>query len=145
METILPPLVAVLLIAVVARWAVSRLRGPLGDVSGDRAACPDADGSIAETTEMTPALSAALVSFQDFLESDDAKRGDDVDGSDTDTLRALVDTVEPLFPELNAVLDRLGAMPHPIATPLEYLESDLHSLAQAAMEADLVLRERSGA
>ncbi|MGH2455043.1 MAG: hypothetical protein ACRDHD_02105 [Candidatus Limnocylindria bacterium] len=48
------------------------------------------------------------------------------------------------YPEINAVLDRLTAEPHPLAEDLELLEEHLNSLAQAAMEAELEVEGRTG-
>lgn len=50
--------------------------------------------------------------------------------------------MEPLYGEINEVLDKLVARPHPLPESLEQLEVDLNSLAQAAMEAQQELNTR---
>lgn len=87
-------------------------------------------------------LAAALQSFRGFLVSDDVERGHEIERSDRETLTALADAVDPLFEEINAVLDRLDRTAHPLPEDQEYLEYDLNSLAQAAMEARLELDDR---
>jgi hypothetical protein len=88
---------------------------------------------------VSPALAAALETYKAFLLSDDDERERGITEGDPEVLRALADAVDPLFDEINAVLDRLTAARHPLPRDQEQLESDLNSLAQAAMEARMEL------
>lgn len=90
------------------------------------------------------ALTTALVEFRRFLVDDDVERSDLIEGADWDTLKAFVERVAPLFGEISGLRSRLTALPRPLSEDLEVLESDLKWLAQAGMEAQLVLRERGG-
>jgi hypothetical protein len=94
---------------------------------------------MADTPELSPELAEVLASFRHFAVSDDADRAGVVERTDRDTLMALVKAVEPLYPEINVVLDRLVAKPHPVSPDEERLEVELDRLAQAAMEAELEL------
>ena len=84
-------------------------------------------------------LAAALVTFRRFLLADDFDRSREIGGADPETLEALAAAVEPLFDEINAVLDRLTGARHPLPPNEEDLEADLNSLAQAGVEARLGL------
>jgi hypothetical protein len=88
---------------------------------------------------ISPALASVLSTFASFVLSDDADREDIIEASDPTTLTALVAAVDPLFGEINAVLDRFDEGPRPGSADDQQLESDLHSLAQAAMEARMQL------
>lgn len=88
-------------------------------------------------------LAAALRSFRGFVVSDDSTRSEETARSEVELLTALIGAVQPLFPEINAVLDRLISAPHPLRADEERLEEDLNSLAQAAMEARFELGRRS--
>ena len=90
------------------------------------------------------ALSDALVGYSMFLVADDVERSDVLEGADWNSLMALVESVTPLFPEIDGLLDRLRALPRPLPEDLEVLEYDLRLLGQAGREAQLVLRERAG-
>lgn len=90
-------------------------------------------------SELSSELAAALDRYRAFLVADDAKRANVIEASDLDALRVLVATVEPLYPEINAVLDGLMSADHPLPEDLELLEVDLNSLAQAGMEAQQAL------
>lgn len=91
---------------------------------------------------VSPQLAAALRSFRGFLVSDDGMRSEETARSDVERLTSLIGTVQPLFPEINAVLDRLTAAPHPLPADEERMEEDLNSLAQAAIEARFELDSR---
>ena len=95
------------------------------------------------TQEVSPELATALRTFSRFLESDDAKRGKEIEGSEAEELNALANAVEPLYDEINAALDLLVAKPHPLPDGEERLEEDLNALAQAGMEARIELTSRS--
>ena len=99
-----------------------------------------------EALGVTPsyALSDALVQFSTFLIADDAERSDELETADWETLVALVEGVTPHLAEIDGLLNRLTALPHPLPEDLEVLEYDLNSLGQAAREAQLLLRERAG-
>jgi len=90
-----------------------------------------ADNAVAPS----PALAAALAAYQSFLISDDQERVEAIEAADRETRVALARAVDPLYGEINALLDTLTAAPHPLPGDLEQLEDDLNSLAQAAMEA----------
>jgi phosphate uptake regulator len=96
------------------------------------------------TESVSPQLAAALRTFSRFLESDDVARSKQIGESDVEELTTLADAVDPLYEEINEVLDRLVAKPHPVSEDEERLEEDLNSLAQAAMEARLERNRRSG-
>lgn len=87
-------------------------------------------------------LASALDTFSEFLIEDDVARSVAIDNSDHERLSALAAAVDPLFEEINAVLDRLVAKDHPLPEHEEQLEYDLNSLAQAGMEARTHLEER---
>ena len=86
-------------------------------------------------------LVAALVEFEPFLLSDDEERSNRLEASDSHTLRRLAEAVEPLFDEINATLDKTLAAA-PLSEDEQELESNLHSLAQAAIEARMTLDDR---
>lgn len=86
-------------------------------------------------------LSAALADFQPFLLADDEERSNKLAASDSDTLRKLAEAVEPLFDEINATLGSTNEAPS-LSEDEQRLESDLHSLAQAAIEARIELDDR---
>jgi hypothetical protein len=58
------------------------------------------------SVQLGPALSDALQRFEQFLLSDDGECTETVMAADRETLRPLAETVNPLFDEINAVLDR---------------------------------------
>jgi hypothetical protein len=89
----------------------------------------------------SPELAAVLVEFEPFLLSDDVERTDKLASTDSATLRKLAEAVEPLFDEINATLDKTGAASS-LTDEEQDLESNLHSLAQAAIEARMTLEER---
>ncbi len=91
---------------------------------------------------ISAALTDALTKYEAFLLSDDDERGRAISESDPDTLRALADAVDPLYDEINAVLDRFDATKHPMPADQEQLEIDLHGLAQAGTEARMELDDR---
>lgn len=93
---------------------------------------------------ISPELAMALRTLRRHLLADDLERSDAMERSDRETLTALVEAVEPLFDEINAVLDRLLAKPHPLPSDEEELEVDLNSLGQAGAEARLELARRFG-
>jgi hypothetical protein len=95
--------------------------------------------AIALSAELTD----ALATFRSFLVSDDVDRGEVIEASTAGTLTALVAAVTPLYPEIDATLDKLVALPHPLPEDDEQLEEDLNSLAQAALEAEQELDGRS--
>lgn len=97
--------------------------------------------SSAEPITVNDDLAAVLAEYRPFLLSDDDERSDHIANSESDTLRALAEAVEPLFDEINATLDKTGVAPS-LTEDEQALESDLHSLAQAAMEARIELDER---
>jgi|SRR5580658_8844824 hypothetical protein len=66
-------------------------------------------------------------------ESDDVERGDLASAASDDDLRDLIETVDPLFPAINAFLDETGDAER--AVPYG-------DLAQAAMEARFELDRR---
>ncbi len=82
--------------------------------------------------------------FRDLLLLDDLEREDRIERTDSESLEALATSVEPLYAEINTVLDRLEAEPHPLPEPLDQLEYDLHALGQAAIEAQQALDARRG-
>jgi hypothetical protein len=88
---------------------------------------------------VSPALRSALDTYGRFLSSDDSEREQAIESSDRETLKAFANAIDQLYEEINAVLDRLVAAHHPLPDDQEQLEYDLHSLAQAAMEARLAL------
>lgn len=88
---------------------------------------------------LSPALATALETYRAFLLSDDSDREAIVEGSSPEQLAALANAIDPLFDEINAVLDRLTGASHPLPRDQEQLESALNSLAQAAMEARMQL------
>jgi hypothetical protein len=92
--------------------------------------------------EISPGLAHALRRFDQFLIADDLDRSEVMDQADDATLQELVATMEPLYAEVNAVLDVLVAHPHPLPADQELLEEQLNSLGQAGMEAQFELRDR---
>ncbi len=92
--------------------------------------------------EISPALAQALQRFDRFLVADDAARSDAIEQADGATLRDLVETMVPLYDEVNGVLDVLVEHPHPLPEDQELLEEQLNSLGQAGMEAQLELEAR---
>lgn len=86
-------------------------------------------------------LAAALTEFQPFLLADDEERSNMIAASDSDALRKLVQSVEPLFDEINATLDKTYEAAS-LSAEEQDLESNLHSLAQAAEEARIELDGR---
>lgn len=66
--------------------------------------------------------------------SDDVDRSQLVESAHIDDLRALIDTVAPLYPTINAYLDETGDAEH--AVPYG-------DLAQAALEAEFEIRRRT--
>lgn len=92
---------------------------------------------------VSPELARALRTFRHFLESDDRARANQIESSERQQLSALADALEPLNDEINEVLDRLVARPHPLSEYEGGLEEDLNSLAQAGMEARMELANRS--
>lgn len=97
--------------------------------------------SSASSIDVSGALAAALADFEPFLLADDEERSNKLVASDSDTLRRLAEAVEPLFDEINATLDKTGQAPS-LSEEEQQLESDLHSLAQAAIEARIELDDR---
>jgi hypothetical protein len=91
---------------------------------------------------VSPPLAAALDNFRRFVIADDAERSEAIEGSDREALTALADAVDPLFEEINSVLDRLVEKAHPLPDDEDILEYELNSLAQAAMEARQELAAR---
>jgi hypothetical protein len=55
---------------------------------------------------------------------------------------ALANAIDPLFDEINSVLDQLVATPHPLPDDQAALEDELNSLAQAGMGARMELDDR---
>lgn len=98
---------------------------------------PDIDG-----VAVSPALASALHDFRPLLEPDDLDRTQALGRAASETLAAMVEAIEPLYPEINSLLDRLVTQPHPLPEDLEHLEADLNSLAQAALEARQDLASR---
>ena len=92
--------------------------------------------------EISPALAQALQRFDRFLIADDVERSDVMSQADDATLRDLVATMEPLYDEVNAVLDVLVAHPHTLPEDQQLLEEQLNSLGQAGMEAQFELEAR---
>ena len=88
---------------------------------------------------LSPALATALETYRAFLLSDDSERAAMVEGSSPEQLAALADAIDPLFDEINAVLDHLTGASHPLPSDQDQLETNLNSLAQAAMEARMKL------
>lgn len=97
--------------------------------------------STSDAIKVSDTLAAALTDFRPFLLADDVERSETIAASDSETLRKLVDTVEPLFDEINATLDVTYEGPS-LSDEEQDLESDLHSLAQAAEEARIELESR---
>jgi hypothetical protein len=97
--------------------------------------------SNADPIAVSDGLASALAEFQPLLLADDEERSNKLEATDSDALRRLAEAVEPLFDEINATLDRTNAAPALSAGEQE-LESNLHSLAQAAMEARIELDDR---
>jgi hypothetical protein len=98
--------------------------------------------SDSDATLLSQPLRAALIEFRAFLKADDLERSQAIETADSERLAALTAAVEPLYGEINAVLDDLVGRAHPLPKDLEQLEVDLNSLAQAAMEAEQELRTR---
>lgn len=94
------------------------------------------------TVSTSDALDDALRANATFLLSDDVERETAIQRSGRDELSALADGVDPLYDEINAVLDQLGELAHPLPADQERLEDQLNSLAQAAMEARMELDSR---
>jgi hypothetical protein len=92
--------------------------------------------------EISPALALALQRFDRFLVADDMDRAEVMDQADDATLQDLVATMEPLYAEVNAVLDVLVAHPHPLPADQALPEEQLNSLGQAGMEAQFDLEAR---
>jgi hypothetical protein len=90
---------------------------------------------------VSPNLASALAEFEPYLVADDVERSNQLEASDSETLRTLAAAVEPLFDEINAILDKTGEAAS-LTDEEQELESNLHSLAQAAIEAGLTLEER---
>jgi len=88
---------------------------------------------------ISPALASALETYREFLVSDDSDREAVIEATTPERLRGLADAINPLFDEINVVLDRLSAALHPLPGDQEQLEYDLNSLAQAAIEARMHL------
>ncbi len=84
---------------------------------------------------LSPALAAALERFSEFLRSDDDDRARAIEDSEPAVLPTLAAAVQPLFDEINAVLDKYVRRVLPLPPAQGQLESDLNSLAQAATEA----------
>jgi hypothetical protein len=97
-----------------------------------------------EAGTISPKLAAALRTFHRFLLSDDIQRSDEIERSDKETLTALAGAVEPLLDEIDDVLDRLVAKPHPLPPAEDDFEVDLNSLGQAGIEARMELNSRFG-
>jgi hypothetical protein len=87
-------------------------------------------------------LRSVLDAFPEFLDSDDVARADAVSSADTERLQDLVAAVEPLFDEINQLLDRIVALEHPVVAELEELEEVLNSLGQVGIEAEMELEDR---
>lgn len=87
-------------------------------------------------------LHAALEKYREFLIADDVERSNVIGAADCETLGELVADVEPLFDEINDVLDRLVAARHPLPADLEDLEVDLNSLGQVGSEARYEIESR---
>lgn len=95
-----------------------------------------------EGVAVSPALASALHDFRPLLEPDDLDRVQGIERAASETLAAMIEAVEPLYPEINSPLDRLVSQPHPLPEDLEELELDLNSLAQATLEARQELATR---
>ena len=87
----------------------------------------------------SPALAKALDTYKAFAVLDDGVREKALKDSDPETLRAFVDQVGPLVAEIDSVLDRFDVATHPLPGALEDREFELHSLAQACIEAKMDL------
>jgi hypothetical protein len=90
---------------------------------------------------LTPGLRDALERFDRYLVSDDVERSELMAATDTESLEAFADAVGPLFDEINAVLDRLDALPT-LSDEQQDLVSKLNDLGQAGVEARLDLDDR---
>jgi hypothetical protein len=97
--------------------------------------------SNSEPIVVSDDLAAALAEFQPFLLADDEERSNKLRASDNDTLRGLAEAVEPLFDEINTTLDETNEA-STLSGEAQDLESNLHSLAQAALEARIELDDR---
>jgi len=104
-------------------------------------ACQGAPTSSSAPIEVSDKLAAVLADFEPFLLADDEERSNKLASSDIATLRRLAEAVEPLFDEINATLDKTGQAAS-LSEDEQRLESDLHSLAQAAIEARFELDDR---
>jgi hypothetical protein len=88
---------------------------------------------------ISPALARALDTYKAFALLDDGVRERALKETDPETLRAFVDEVGPLVVEIDAVLDRFDVATHPLPGEFEDREFELHSLAQACIEAKMDL------
>lgn len=88
--------------------------------------------------EMPDAVAAALEASPDWIILDDVEREARIDGATTGELRLLVSRVKPLLPTIDSILSELAARPNPTPGEVE-LEIRLNALAQAAIEAELVI------
>jgi hypothetical protein len=99
---------------------------------------------LTDPTDLSAELRTALERFRRFAVSDDAVRGAAIESAATPELEALADTIDPLFAEINAVLDRFDATSHPLPDADAELEHDLHAVAQAGEEARIEVDRRRG-
>ena len=87
-------------------------------------------------------LAAALNDHRRYVLADDLERERAIESSGCEELRTLAAAVQPLYDEINTLLDQLTGAPHPLPGDLEALEVDLNSLAQAADEAAIEAAQR---
>jgi hypothetical protein len=96
-----------------------------------------------ESSPASPPLAQLVTEFRMFLVADDPARADVIGRTDTRLLQEFTRSAVPRIGEIDAALDELVSRRHPLPPDLERLEHDLHSLAQAAIEAQLELQRRA--
>lgn len=105
---------------------------------------PERGGHLTEPPVdlVSPELVAVLSRFRPLIVGDDAMRANAVSVSDTATLGALIEALDPVDDELNTVLDRLGGPSRPSAAEQDLLH-DLGVLWELVQEAQLELDRRA--
>jgi hypothetical protein len=90
---------------------------------------------------ISPALVDVLQQYDRYLVSDDVDRSALIAAMDTPSLDAFAEAVDPLFGEINAVLDHFDSLPT-LSAEQQDLVAQLNDLGQAGMEARIDLDDR---